>query len=197
MSSFLEFLKTGRLGRIKCGMSSAQFSEVMGGLPEPFRPTIHFLYQIAGFVQLAFNPRPDASDTVITTITLKPREAEGVVHSALEWQEGASLPPLDFDEFRAWLDEKGIRTAGGNVYGKDRHLVLESGVRVEFDETGLHSMSFTPKRESDSKQISVSLGKNDLELIKREAAARGLSVSRICSDWIREHAARIQQVESI
>lgn len=197
MSSFLDFLQTGRLGKIECGMPSARFSESMGGRPEPFGTPPGLFHWASGPVQLTFHRKPAAPDAALMTITLKPRQAQSPVLAALDWRDEVTAPPMDFDAFRAWLDENGLRTVGGNVHGRDRWLVLESGVRVEFDEAGLHTASFTPKRESDSRQITVSLSRSDLELVKREAKAQGSSVSKICAEWIREHAARLQQVESV
>lgn len=197
MSSFLEFLRTGRLGNVRCGMSLAQFTEFLGHASEPFPTPRGFFHWGSGLVNLTFFRKPDDVDAILTSIKLKPRHADEPVHTAFDWRGADDEPPMDFDRFRGWLDGKGVRTAGGNVLGTERHLVLESGVRAEFDEEGLHTVSFTPKRESESRQITVNLGKSDLELIKREATARGLSVSKICSEWIREHATRIQRVESI
>jgi hypothetical protein len=194
MSSFVEFVKTGRLGKLHPGMTTSQFHEFLGGPPERFGPPNPWMWK-SGFVQLSFNRSASDPELSIGSITLKPRDASEPVHAAFGWDEGGSWPPSDFEGFRAWLDRNGIRTTGGNVYGKDRHLVLESGVRVEFDEEGLHTVRFTPKRETESRQITVNLSKTDLELAKREAAARGLSVSKICSEWIREHVASLGRQE--
>ena len=47
-------------------------------------------------------------------------------------------------------------------------------------------------REPEFKQVTVTIPRGDLETIKREAAASGVSVSRLCSRWIAERASNLQ-----
>jgi len=70
--------------------------------------------------------------------------------------------------------------------GRDRNLVLDSSVRATFHEGALDSISYVAKSEPKVKQITLSIPKDDFEALRREAAELGVSVSALCSRWIRE-----------
>ncbi|MGO9813964.1 MAG: ribbon-helix-helix protein, CopG family [Isosphaeraceae bacterium] len=42
------------------------------------------------------------------------------------------------------------------------------------------------------KQITISIPRNDLKAIQQEAAASGVSVSKLCSRWILERVSSLQ-----
>jgi hypothetical protein len=97
-----------------------------------------------------------------------------------------------FEEFRDLLGRLEIRVDGGIASGPDQYLVLESGVRATIDEGRLYSVSYMMRREPQMKQVTVSIPRADLDSIHREAAALGMSVSKLCSRWIVERVSNLQ-----
>jgi len=190
MPSFVEFLKTGQLAELHCGMSKDEVHELLG---EPEAVSAQGNPQIwkYGSLELTFYRSSEAESPWLVSIVIH-------FHShAIKlpgFQELAGLWPTGettFEEFHEFLDNSAIRVDGGVTSGPHQYLVLNSGVRVTFDEGHPYSASYTLRRELELKQITISIPRRDLKAIQQEAAA-GVSVSKLCSRWILECASSLQ-----
>jgi hypothetical protein len=105
------------------------------------------------------------------------------------------FPPVGspYVELRSRLDQAGIPVVGGVTAGPTKHLVVGPGVRITFDADLLHSIQYYAKREPPFKQLSISIPREDLDLIRREARSRSVSVSSLCSTWVRERARELAE----
>jgi hypothetical protein len=191
MTNLTEFLKTGRLETIAVGMSREEVKAVLG---EPQDASVHkypLIWKYGG-LQLIFDRAPDDSRLFLASITLYfHEEAENIpeAFAPIDWVPTAGTT---FQVFRAHLDENEIRVFGGVTSGPHKHLVLESGVRITFDDDRLYSIGYTMKRESDTKQLTIKVRRKALEMIEKWAKGRGISISDLCSEWIKEHVSHLE-----
>jgi len=122
-------------------------------------------------------------------------DPEARLPGRLAWEGWMPSGMTTYEEFRAHLADAGIPIVDGVDSGPDRHMALESGVRVTFDEGRLYSISYGTRREpgvTHLKQVAVHIPSSDLEAIRREAATNGVSISALCSRWIGERVAHLQ-----
>jgi len=191
MPSFIEFLKTGQLEKLHCEMSKDEVRELLGE-PEAVSPQGNPQIWKYGPLELTFYRSSEAESPWLVSIVIhfhshpiKLPESLGLTGS---WPTGETT----FEEFRDFLVRSAIRVDGGVASGPHQHLVLASGVRVTFDEGRLYSVGYTLRREPELKQITISIPRRDLKAIQQEAAASGVSVSKLCSRWILERASSLQ-----
>jgi len=191
MPSFIEFLKTGQLEKLHCEMSKDEVRELLGE-PEAVSPQGNPQIWKYGSLELTFYRSSEAESSWLVSIVIHfhshPINLPGFQGLAGWWPTGDTT----FEEFRDFLVRSAIRVDGGVASGSDQHLVLASGVRVTFDEGRLYSVGYTLRREPELKQITISIPRRDLKAIQQEAAASGVSVSKLCSRWILERASSLQ-----
>ncbi len=192
MASLVEFLRSGRFGPLATGMSRNTVRDLLG---EPTDHSLRTSPEIGkyGSLQLGFSRRSDGGEPVLASIHLAFQTPDLDLPEALEIDEDwVPSGETSRDECRSHLDSVGIPIIGGVATGPDQHFILKSSVRVTFDRGRLHHISYTARREPDNKQLSVTIPKADLEAIGREARARGVSVSALCSQWIVERVSSLQ-----
>ena len=191
MPSFVEFLKTGQLEKLHCEMSKDEVRELLGE-PEAVSPQGNPQIWKYGSLELTFYRSSEAESLWLVSIVIHfhshPINLPGFQGLAGWWPTGDTT----FEEFRDFLVRSAIRVDGGVASGPHQHLVLASGVRVTFDEGRLYSVGYTLRREPELKQITISIPRRDLKAIQQEAAASGVSVSKLCSRWILERASSLQ-----
>ena len=191
MPSLVEFLKTGQLGKLHCGMSKDEVRELLGE-PEAVSPQGNPQIWKYGSLELTFYRSSEAESPWLVSIVIHfhshPINLPGFQGLASWWPTGETT----FEEFRDFLVHSAIRVDGGVASGPHQHLVLASGIRVTFDEGRLYSVGYTLRREPELKQITISIPRRDLKAIQQEAAASGVSVSKLCSRWILERASSLQ-----
>lgn len=191
MPSFIEFLKTGQLEKLHCEMSKDEVRELLGE-PEAVSPQGNPQIWKYGSLELTFYRSSEAESPWLVSIVIHFHShtinLPGFEGLAGWWPTGDTT----FEEFRDFLVRSAIRVDGGVASGPDQHLVLASGVRVTFDEGRLYSVGYTLRREPELKQITISIPRRDLKAIQQEAAASGVSVSKLCSRWILERASSLQ-----
>ncbi len=196
MPFFVEFLKTGqletgRLEKLHCGMSKDEVHELHG---DPEAVSAQGNPQIWKYesLELTFYRSSEAESPWLVSIVIHfhshPIKLPGSQGLTGWWPTGDTT----FEEFRDFLVHSAIRVDGGVALGPHQHLVLASGVRVTFDEGRLYSVGYTLRREPELKQITISIPRRDLKAIQQEAAASGVSVSKLCSRWILERASSLQ-----
>lgn len=191
MSSIDEFLATGRLGPIACGMTPREV-EIALGPPDDVsvqkRPTI-WKYDA---LQLAFFKTPDATDPLLSSIVLGFYHPEDLIPGRLGLQGWKPTAETTVDEFQTHLSEAGLEEFRLVDPDGFQHFVLPSEVRVTFEDGKLYRIGHSGKRGPVWKQVSVSLDPDAVEIIRREAAALGVSVATLCSRWIGERIANRQ-----
>lgn len=191
MASCVDFLKTGSLGSLSCGMSQDQVRNLLGEPDDVSTQRQPRIWKY-GSLEITFYRLPDGENPFLISISLHFHTPGSNLPDSLQLTDWSPSGETTFDEFREFLDRSAIRVDGGVTSGPDRHLVLASGVRVTFDEGRLYSLSYTMHREPRFKQVTVSIPREDLKAIEREAAASGVSVSKLCSRWIVERATNLQ-----
>ena len=191
MVSFVDFLRTGHLGSLSCGMSQAQVRDLLGE-PDAVSSQKHPRIWKCGSLELSFYQLPDGASPFLISISLYFHTPGSRPPDSVELIDWSPSYETTFEEFRDFLVRSAIRVDGGVASGPHQHLVLASGVRVTFDEGRLYSVGYTLRREPELKQITISISRRDLKAIQREAASSGVSVSKLCSRWILERASSLQ-----
>ncbi len=190
MPSLIEFLRTGQLEKLHCGMSNDEVQELLGQ-PEAVSARGNPQIWRFGSLELTFYRSSEAESLSLVSIVIHFHSHNlnlpGFQELAGWWPTGETT----FEGFREFLDNSAIRVDGGVTTGPDQYLVLSSGVRVTFDEGHPYSASYTLRREPELKQITISIPRRDLKAIQLEAAASGVSVSKLCSRWILERASSL------
>lgn len=188
MTTFLDFIKTGRADPFRCGMTYGEACEVIEDLE--------------GDSYVALGPYGTNAVSVVKTGPLEltfHRAGKGVEPTLISIRHGGRGAGFELDpdnaadDFRQWVDHQGVRVVGGQTHGLAPHLILESGVKVEFSPQGLVGATYSPKIAPDVKQVTLTLSKADLEKVERAAAAAGTTLAKICSEWIRERASTLNQ----
>ncbi len=192
MPSLVHFLKTGELGPVRTGMTTDEVERAFGpphDVSVSKRPSI-WKYAI---IEFTFHEASRDENPVVASITINFHSLESSSFSRYfkfsDWVPSACTPT---DEFRAYLENHSIGIVGGVTTGPDQSLVLKSGVRATFQEGTLYSVSYAPKGESKIKQVTCTVPTDDFESIRREAKELGVSVSVLCSRWIRERVLSLQ-----
>lgn len=191
MSSIDEFLATGRLGPIACGITPRGVEDALGppdDVSVQRRPTI-WKY---GALQLAFSKTLDGPGPLLSSIALGFYHPEDLIPGRLGLQGWTPTGETTVNEFQAHLSEAGLEEFRLVDPNGLQHFILPSEVRVTFDEGKLYRIGHLGKRGPALKQVSVSLAQEALEVIRREAAASGVSVAALCSRWIGERVANRQ-----
>jgi hypothetical protein len=193
MSSLIDFLKTGRLGVIACGMSSEEVRAALGEPEETSAPKYPLLYKY-GALQLSFYKLPDGSNPFLYSITLYFHEPDMTLPEVLGLTGWLPSSGTTVQEVREFLDSEGIPITGGVLSGPSQRFVLSSSVRVTFDEGRLYSIGYTSTREPEYKQLTVKVRRKDLDLIHRWAIGRHISASDLCSEWIRDQVSQLEKM---
>jgi hypothetical protein len=189
--SIPEFLRTGLFGDLRCGLAKDEVRDLLGAPDDVSVRRNPELWKY-GPLELAFF-RPEGRDeSSLSSLSLQFWDPGAAWPDSLEPTGWLPSGQTTFAEFRAFLDASAIPVYGGAMSGPQQHLVVGSGVRVSFDEGSLHSVNYTPRREPDIKQITVAIPREHWKAIQQEAAASGVSVSRLCARWIAERAASLQ-----
>ncbi len=191
MPSFVEFLKTGQLEKLHCGMSQAQVRDLLRE-PDAVSSQKHPRIWKYGSLELSFYQLPDGASPFLISISLYFHTPGSRPPDFVELIDWSPSHETTFEEFRDFLVHSAIRVDGGVASGPHQHLVLASGVRVTFDEGRLYSVGYTLRREPEMKQVTITIPRRDLKAIQQEAAASGVSVSKLCSRWILERASSLQ-----
>jgi len=190
MVSFVDFLGTGHLGNISCGMLQTQVRDLLGE-PDAVSPQKHPRIWKYGSLELGFYQLPEEASPTMDLISLYFHTPGSRSPDSVELTGWSPSHETTFEEFRAFLDRSVIRVDGGVASGPHQHLVLASGVHVTFDVGRVYSVSYALQGKSEFKQITISIPRRDLKAIQQEAAASGVSVSKLCSRWILERASSL------
>jgi hypothetical protein len=164
------------------------------GEPEDVSAKNHPQIWKFGSLQFVFYNVPEDPGPFAASVTLffiNPDEHPPRPLTLSGWVPSAET---SFEEFEQYIKNNSIEIVKKANSGPAKFLVLESGVRVTFDEDGrLFSISHSKKRESDLRQLAVKVRRSELELIKSLARGRGISATDLCSEWIKERVASLEK----
>jgi hypothetical protein len=191
MPSLEHFLKTGELGPIRIGLTTDEVEREFGPPGDVSVSKRHLIWKYAIFDLLFYTANP-LEEPVVESITVNVHSRDASYTNCLAFSDWIPSPCMPIGDFKDVLDRHSIRVVGGVTTGPDQYLVLESTVRATFDEGTLHSIGYAAKNEPKVKQINLSIPKDDFEAVRREAAELGISVSVLCSRWIRERVMSLQ-----
>ena len=191
MPAFVDFLNSGQLGALHCELRKEDVRNLLGepqavssrGNPEIWK---------YGSLELTFSRASTAESAWVASITIHFDSDSIRLPGSLGLTGWLPTSETTFDELRSYLDSSGVQVAGGVTSGPDKRLVLSSGVRITFDEDRLDSVGYTLQREPELKQITVAIPRRELSVIQQEAAASGVSVSKLCARWIMERVTSLQ-----
>jgi hypothetical protein len=185
------FLRTGQLGALSCDIPPEAVRPLLG---EPDAVAEGKLSQIwkYGSLQLGFYLPHNADQPQLGSIGLYFHNPDEQPPSVLELTGWKPSGHTTHEEFRSHLEKEAISVSERSTLGSCLYFVLASGVRVTFDEGVLYSIHFTAKHDVATKQLTISIPRQSLDTIRREAVALGLSVSRLCSRWIQERVDDLQ-----
>jgi hypothetical protein len=191
MMSIVEFLKTGELDGIRVGMAPDQVRDVLG---EPFDTSLSKKPWIWKYdpIEITFSFPEERREFRVESISISFRAPDAASPAPLRFSDWDNSRSSSFQDFKGYLDKHAIRAVGGGKTGPDQTLVLESSVRATFHEGTLYSIRYDAKNESQVKQITFSIPRDDFEAVRGEAAELGVSVSVLCSRWIRERVVSLQ-----
>jgi hypothetical protein len=131
-----------------------------------------------GSLELSFYRLPDGASPFLVSISIYFHTPGSKLPDSLGLIDLLPSHETTLEAFRDFLDRSAIRVDGGVTAGPHQYLVLASGVRATFDEDGLYSVGHTMRQEPEMKQVTVTIPRADLEAIRRQAASRGISVSK-------------------
>jgi hypothetical protein len=191
MPTLIDFLNSGQLGDLHCELPKEDVRDLLGepqavssrGNPEIWK---------YGSLELTFYRTSTAERAWLSSIAIHFDSDSLSLPASVGLTGWLPTSETTLNEFRRYLDCSGVQVSGGVVSGPDKHLVLSSGVHITFDEDRLFSVGYTLRREPEFKQITVAIPLRELSAIQQEAAAAGVSVSKLCARWIMERATNLQ-----
>jgi hypothetical protein len=183
MSTLESILVDGRLGPIALGFAEDSVRDVLG---EPDDVSLKSSPKILryGSLELAFFRGEMENLPALKSIHVyfdRPEPLPAQVMLDGWWPSNETSPA----EFRRQLETLGI-PLHGSIHGEmDHHLATNTGARITFDGDRLQSIHRSSPR-SETRQITVAVPKDEVEIIGQLAKQSNLSVSALCSRWISE-----------
>jgi hypothetical protein len=183
MSTLESILVDGRLGPIALGSAEDSMRDLLG---EPDDVSLKSSPKILryGNLELAFFRGEMENHPALKSIHVyfdRPDPLPAQVTLDGWWPSNATSPA----EFRRQLETLGIPLNGSVSGDMNQHLVTNTGARITFDDDRLHSIHRSSPR-SETRQITVVVPKDEVEIIGQLARQSNLSVAALCSRWISE-----------
>jgi hypothetical protein len=183
MSTLETLLVHGQLGPIALGLAEDSVRDLLG---EPDDVSVKTSPKIVryGSLELAFfRGEMDRLPTLksIHVYFDRPDPLPAQVSMDGWWPSNKTSP----DEFRRQFATLGIPLHGLVGGSPDEHLATNTGTRITFVDDRLHSIHRSSPR-SETRQITVVVLKDEVEIIGQLARQSNLSVAALCSRWISE-----------
>src|SRR4051794_22731376 len=191
MPSLLEFLKTGQLGDLRGGLTEEQVRQILGDPDSIANSKTKWIWKYESLQLIFYWSLPEGVRRLIT-IGLYPRDGRLELPPPLTlegWSPDSGTTAEDFRRFLENAAPELLDTGSRVTIGQ---IELTSSVRVSFDDCRLYCISYTVSREPDTEQVNISVPRAEMHAIRQEATALGVSVSKLCSQWIAERAANLQ-----
>lgn len=180
-----EFLTSGRLGEVQLGLRPEQVTDVLGPADEQStrrRPLLLLRY---GAVELAFLHIPDTDDSRLVCAAIHFDQPDREVPQRLRPTDWMPTSRTTEAEFRRFLAGTGV-PVHSSVRGEQEHLILASGANAVFVEGTLHSIHFKRSdKKPERKQMTVSLPEQTVEMLKRRALEKRVSVQDLLENLIK------------
>ncbi len=194
MSTLKQFLLTGRLDDLVCGDDEATLLERLG---EADRKSVSSnpIILVYGDLELAFFKPKSEANARLKMIEIHVDRGDGLPRQlTIEgwWPTGEET----VDEFRDWLTVNEIPIHRTVQSPPQIYLVLTSGARVTFHDNQLVGFSWTARGKTQSKQLAISVSRDEYSYLQRIAKDSHISVPAMCSRWIAQQLAEIHRVES-
>jgi hypothetical protein len=185
MGTFAEFLTEGRLGGLAPGQNRSEVQSLLGKPEATARGPVEIWKY--GALQVAFRRDPEGGEPSVASLSLFFTDDASRLPATLDlsgwWPTAGTkiqdlspyIPDYDPERYREMPDTPLIRL------GPDAEATFEDG--------RLHGVHFRRTGKVRGRQISVFLPDDVLSLLRKEAAARNVSVSVLCAGWIKERAA--------
>lgn len=149
MASFREFLCTGRLGNLRCGLSMLEVRDLLGE-PEDVSTKRNPQIWKYGSLELTFYTPFKTEEPRLASFTIQFHLPTVKLPESLPLSDRLPTSEMSLEEFRELLLDVPVHVDGGVTSGPIQHLVLGSGVRVSFDDGRLYNLTCTMHREPDS-----------------------------------------------
>jgi len=193
MATLDEFLATGRLGEIATGVSAESVRGILGE-PDDVSVKKHPEIWKYGALQLVCIRDVQDLEPYLESISLYFHNPTDRIPPALALTGWLPTHQTDIREFRDHLSDMGLQVQSNNECSPSDYLVLTSNVRATFSDGRLYNLFYAQKRDLKTKQLTVTIPLEDLNLLRQEAARRRLSMSALCSQWIRERVSDLQKI---
>ena len=189
--SLLDFLRTGVFGAVRWGLSRAELEALLGtpdGTANRSRRDRHPTVFVYGDFEFYIAPQDDLLYAVHCDNFSVPR---GNAMLAVEpWILRYGLPLV---EAEAGLMAEGIAFRKSDAADAVR-LYAESGASLTFSTDDAARGLVAVSRWNDAvlsahepeRNVSLTLTDREIAALRQEAARRGVSLARLCADWIRE-----------
>lgn len=186
MATIDDFLSTGRLGDVGIGQSPDEVRAVLGE-PEDVSTRKKPLVWKYGPLELTFWRESPETEAFLVTVGLYFHSDGQDFPQSLGLEGWVPTGETTLSEFLDHLQTAGLRVQEHHEAAPEDHLVLESDARTTFDEGRLYCIHAYDRRETETRQLSVSVSPQQLEVIRGLAKSRGISMYSLCSEWVREH----------
>jgi hypothetical protein len=194
MSTFGDFLTSGRLGTIALGDSEEKVRRALG---EPRTTVDPGIWEYDG---LSVKFERTESGRAVFMLLVKFSLPEKKLPNGLGLTGWVPTPDLAVEEFKRNLATLGIKE--GTDYqtrccngGSEILEMTSSGVRATFLDGMLASIMIVASapKHSKGRQLAVFVPEDVIDVVRKEAAQRKVSISALCSEWITEHARSVLQ----
>jgi len=191
MPSLVEFLKTGQLGDLRGGLTEEQVRQILGPPDSIANSRSKWIWKYGSLQLIFYWSLPEGVRRLIT-IGLYPRDGRLELPAPLALEGWSPDSGTTAENFCRFLEKAAPELLDSGSRPTVGQIELRSSARVSFDDGRLHSINYTVFREPDTEQVTISVPRAEMQAIRLEAAALGVSVSKLCSQWIAERAANLQ-----
>jgi hypothetical protein len=190
MPTFKDFLATGTLGPIALGDSEEKVRKVLGEPQTTLDPRI---WEYDG---LTVKFERTNSGRAVLMMLVNFAFPEKKLPDGLRLTGWVPSPELPVQEFMNYLDQEGVDYQRCSCKGgSERFEMTSSGVEATFIDGKLAWVIVVASgfKQPKGKQLAVFVPDDIVELIRKEAAQRKVSMAALCSEWITEHAKSVLQ----
>jgi hypothetical protein len=188
MLSMRDFLQRGHLGQVQLGLRPEQVIAILGdpdARTAKRRPLQLLRY---GAVEFGFIPVPGTTDSRMVSVAVYFSDPDRRIPQLLRPDDWLPTSTPSQQDFREFLERTGI-DAHFSAQGEQEYLTLDSGARVVFSEGRLHSIHFQRKdRNSQRRQMTVSLPEELVERLQHRAQEEGVAVQELIEQMIKAGA---------
>jgi hypothetical protein len=193
MATLNGFLATGRLGAIETGMTPQAVRAILGD-PEDLSVQKNPEIWKYGSMEISFYREIQKNERHLAAIHIYFNREGALLPRVLRFEGWLPNGETSLEQLQQHIDEMGLNHAGDA--DPSARFISPAGVEVSFQNGKLHSMHYSAREEPRYKQVTVSIPRKDLELMREMAHQRRISVSALCSEWIADQVANVKKVDA-